>query len=182
MISRWSDERTGEEKTLRASACESRAARTAPATSSRRRTSKTCSFRFNDSAALSVIVTLSYGPNLAAMWRQSAIIVAKLLKGIKPSDLPAAVGGGKCRFVLRPRRRLQQQREISAIRNLRRACQSPPPSARAHDDHEIRQLLLRHSRHGESRVRRHVDQRAPLFASGIGRRAAQGRRVRQVHG
>ena len=88
MISRWSDERTGEEKTLRASACESRAARTAPATSSRRRTSKTCSFRFNDSAALSVIVTLSYGPNLAAMWRQSAIIVAKLLKGIKPSDLP----------------------------------------------------------------------------------------------
>ena len=49
---------------------------------------KICSFRFNDSAALSVIVTLSYGPNLAAMWRQSAIIVAKLLKGIKPSDLP----------------------------------------------------------------------------------------------
>src|SRR5262245_57774693 len=31
---------------------------------------------------------VSYGPNLAAMWRQSAIIVAKLLKGIKPSDLP----------------------------------------------------------------------------------------------
>src|SRR5262245_8842984 len=30
MISRWSNERTGEEKTLRASACESRAARTAP--------------------------------------------------------------------------------------------------------------------------------------------------------
>jgi hypothetical protein len=25
---------------------------------------------------------------------------------------PGAVGGGKCRFVLRPRRRLQQQREI----------------------------------------------------------------------
>src|SRR5262249_2842825 len=73
---------------LRASACESRAARTAPATSSLRRISKTCSFRFKDSAALSVIVTLSYGPNLAAMWRQSAIIVAKLLKGIKPSDLP----------------------------------------------------------------------------------------------
>jgi len=31
---------------------------------------------------------VSYGPNLAAMWRQSAIIVAKVLKGAKPADLP----------------------------------------------------------------------------------------------
>ena len=31
---------------------------------------------------------VSYGPNLAAIWRQSAIIVAKVLKGIKPADLP----------------------------------------------------------------------------------------------
>jgi ABC-type uncharacterized transport system substrate-binding protein len=31
---------------------------------------------------------VSYGPNLAAIWRQSAIIVAKLLKGVKPADLP----------------------------------------------------------------------------------------------
>jgi putative ABC transport system substrate-binding protein len=31
---------------------------------------------------------LSYGPGLAAMWRQSAIIVAKVLKGAKPADLP----------------------------------------------------------------------------------------------
>jgi putative tryptophan/tyrosine transport system substrate-binding protein len=31
---------------------------------------------------------VSYGPSLAAMWRQSAIIVAKVLKGVKPADLP----------------------------------------------------------------------------------------------
>jgi putative ABC transport system substrate-binding protein len=31
---------------------------------------------------------ISYGPNLAAIWRQSAIIVAKVLKGIKPAELP----------------------------------------------------------------------------------------------
>jgi putative tryptophan/tyrosine transport system substrate-binding protein len=29
-----------------------------------------------------------YGPGLAAIWRQSAIIVAKVLKGVKPADLP----------------------------------------------------------------------------------------------
>src|SRR5215472_7861550 len=57
MISRCSDARIGEEKTLRASACESCAARSAAATSSRRRTSRTCSFKFNDRAALVVIAT-----------------------------------------------------------------------------------------------------------------------------
>src|SRR5262249_60525508 len=31
---------------------------------------------------------ISYGPSLAAMWRQSAIMVAKVLKGGKPADLP----------------------------------------------------------------------------------------------
>jgi putative ABC transport system substrate-binding protein len=31
---------------------------------------------------------VSYGPNLAAMWRQSAIITAKVLKGAKPADMP----------------------------------------------------------------------------------------------
>src|SRR5262245_22480786 len=31
---------------------------------------------------------ISYGPGLAAIWRQSAIIVAKVLKGVKPADLP----------------------------------------------------------------------------------------------
>jgi ABC-type uncharacterized transport system substrate-binding protein len=31
---------------------------------------------------------ISYGPNLASVWRQSAIIVAKVLKGVKPADLP----------------------------------------------------------------------------------------------
>jgi putative ABC transport system substrate-binding protein len=31
---------------------------------------------------------ISYGPSLAAMWRQAAIIVAKVLKGTKPADLP----------------------------------------------------------------------------------------------
>jgi putative ABC transport system substrate-binding protein len=31
---------------------------------------------------------VSYGPNLAAMWRQSAILAAKILRGAKPADLP----------------------------------------------------------------------------------------------
>jgi putative ABC transport system substrate-binding protein len=31
---------------------------------------------------------VSYGPSLATMWRQSAIIVSKVLKGAKPADLP----------------------------------------------------------------------------------------------
>jgi putative tryptophan/tyrosine transport system substrate-binding protein len=31
---------------------------------------------------------ISYGPNLAEMWRQSALIVTKILGGAKPSDLP----------------------------------------------------------------------------------------------
>jgi putative ABC transport system substrate-binding protein len=31
---------------------------------------------------------MSYGPSLAAMWRQAAIIVARVLKGANPADLP----------------------------------------------------------------------------------------------
>src|SRR5262249_36122960 len=31
---------------------------------------------------------VAYGPSLAAMWRQHALIVAKILKGAKPSELP----------------------------------------------------------------------------------------------
>src|SRR5262249_7593877 len=31
---------------------------------------------------------VSYGPGLAVIWRQSAVIVAKVLKGVKPADLP----------------------------------------------------------------------------------------------
>jgi len=31
---------------------------------------------------------VSYGPNLAAMWRQSAVILGKVLKGAKPADVP----------------------------------------------------------------------------------------------
>ena len=31
---------------------------------------------------------VSYGPNLALLWRQAGNLVAKLLKGAKPSDLP----------------------------------------------------------------------------------------------
>ena len=31
---------------------------------------------------------ISYGPNLASMWRQSGTIVVKVLKGAKPADLP----------------------------------------------------------------------------------------------
>src|SRR5207237_5205368 len=37
------------------------------------------------------------------------------------------------------------------------------------DDHEIRQLLLRHRRHGEARLSGHADQRAPLFEGAAGR-------------
>jgi putative tryptophan/tyrosine transport system substrate-binding protein len=31
---------------------------------------------------------ISYGPSLAGLWRQTAIIVAKVLRGAKPADLP----------------------------------------------------------------------------------------------
>ena len=31
---------------------------------------------------------ISYGPNLAAMWRQCATLVVRILKGAKPADLP----------------------------------------------------------------------------------------------
>jgi putative tryptophan/tyrosine transport system substrate-binding protein len=31
---------------------------------------------------------ISYGPSLAAMWRQAGAIVVKILKGAKPADLP----------------------------------------------------------------------------------------------
>jgi putative tryptophan/tyrosine transport system substrate-binding protein len=31
---------------------------------------------------------ISYGPSLAGMWRQTAMIVAKVLRGAKPADLP----------------------------------------------------------------------------------------------
>jgi len=31
---------------------------------------------------------VSYGPNLAAMWRQLAVILGKVLKGAKPADVP----------------------------------------------------------------------------------------------
>jgi putative ABC transport system substrate-binding protein len=31
---------------------------------------------------------LSYGPNLAAFFRHAALYVDKLLKGVKPADLP----------------------------------------------------------------------------------------------
>jgi putative ABC transport system substrate-binding protein len=31
---------------------------------------------------------LSYGPNLAALWRQAGTVVVKILKGVRPADLP----------------------------------------------------------------------------------------------
>jgi len=31
---------------------------------------------------------MSYGPNLAELWRQSALVVTKILGGAKPGDLP----------------------------------------------------------------------------------------------
>ena len=50
------------------------------------------------------------------------------------------------------------------------------------DDHKIRQLLLRHRRHGGPRLCGHADQRPPLFERGAGEGDAQGRGLRQVHG
>ena len=38
---------------------------------------------FSDAGGL-----LSYGPNLPEMYRQSARLVARILKGLKPADLP----------------------------------------------------------------------------------------------
>jgi len=31
---------------------------------------------------------MAYGPSLPAMWQQDGALVAKILKGAKPSDLP----------------------------------------------------------------------------------------------
>jgi ABC-type uncharacterized transport system substrate-binding protein len=31
---------------------------------------------------------MSYGPNLAEMWRQSAVMVAKILAGANPGEMP----------------------------------------------------------------------------------------------
>jgi putative ABC transport system substrate-binding protein len=31
---------------------------------------------------------ISYGPSLAGMWRQTAFIVVKILRGAKPADIP----------------------------------------------------------------------------------------------
>src|SRR5712692_3433724 len=50
------------------------------------------------------------------------------------------------------------------------------------DDHEIRQLVLRHGRHGGPRLYREADQRPPLFERGAGPRAAQGGGLRPMHG
>jgi putative ABC transport system substrate-binding protein len=43
-------------------------------------------YQWNEHAEAGGLV--SYGPGLAAIWRQSAIIVATVLKGVKPADLP----------------------------------------------------------------------------------------------
>ena len=31
---------------------------------------------------------MAYGPSLPAMWEQDGVLVAKVLKGAKPSDMP----------------------------------------------------------------------------------------------
>src|SRR6516164_2749828 len=59
---------------------------------------------------------------------------------------------------------------------------APGSGVRNPDDYEIRQLLLRHHRHGGPRLHRHADQRPLLLERGAGNGAAQGRGLRQVHG
>ena len=67
---------------------------------------------------------VSYGPGLAAMWRQSAIIVGKVLKGVKPADLP-----------------VEQPTKFDLIINLKTAKQvglTIPPNVLAHADKVIK--------------------------------------------
>jgi putative ABC transport system substrate-binding protein len=66
---------------------------------------------------------VSYGPSLAGMWRQTAFVVAKVLKGAKPTDLP-----------------VEQPTKFELVINLRTAKSlglTIPPSIRVRADQII---------------------------------------------
>ncbi|MFZ1058427.1 MAG: hypothetical protein WAP47_04445 [Candidatus Rokuibacteriota bacterium] len=39
--------------------------------------------------ALAVVATVTYGPSIVDLYRRAATYVAKVLKGVKPAELPS---------------------------------------------------------------------------------------------